>query len=128
MSGAKICSFKERLVQLIESSGKSQSSIASDFGISKQTLSAWLTGQNSPRIPTITALSSYFDVSITWLMGYDVPMRECKEEKLSSDEQFVVDTYRSLSDPGKQYIHQQLTIASHMFGGKSNDVDQADHG
>lgn len=73
MSGKKVCSFQDRIAELVASSGKSQSALAADFGVAKQTLSAWITGQNSPRAPVVSALAEYFHVSVPWLMGYDVP-------------------------------------------------------
>ena len=41
--------------------------------MAKQTISAWLTGQNSPRLPVVSALADYFNVNIEWLIGFDVP-------------------------------------------------------
>lgn len=48
MSGEKVSSFRERFAELVSSCGKSQSSIAAEFGVAKQTISAWITGQTSP--------------------------------------------------------------------------------
>lgn len=71
-NGFKTATFRDRITELVETSGKSQSDIAADIGVSKQTLSAWITGQNSPRRPTVVALASYFGVTIPWLNGFDV--------------------------------------------------------
>ncbi len=113
MTGQKVTTFQQRITELISISGKSQSAIASDFGIAKQTLSAWVTGQNSPRPPIIYALSYYFDVSIPWLMGFDVPRGN--SYGLSDDEMSILKIYRSLAPAGKAYFSQQLSIASKMF-------------
>lgn len=75
MNGEKVSGFPQRISQLVNESGRSATQIASDLGVAKQTISAWKTGQNAPKQPTVYTLSAYFDVSITWLMGYDVPMR-----------------------------------------------------
>ena len=134
MSGEKKYTFRERLTQLIESSAKSQTSIASDFGISKQTLSAWLTGQNSPRTPTISALASYFDVSIAWLMGFDVPMRESEPEMMDSDEkdpglsqseEYLVDSYRSLNPHGKELLLERASELRVLYGEKNPDASSS---
>lgn len=127
MSDRKISCFRDRLSELISSSGKSQSSIAADFGIARQTISAWITGQNSPRTPIVYALSYYFDVSIPWLMGFDVPKgSSSKMIALPSDEETLLEVYRSLPKPGKEYIHQQLHAAKALFGEKSEPVPAQD--
>lgn len=69
----KVATFQERFSELIESSPKSRSTIASEFGVAKQTISAWTTGQSSPRLPVITSLAEYFGVNYYWLLGFDVP-------------------------------------------------------
>ena len=95
MTGKKVSCFRERITELISSSGKSQSAIAADFGIARQTLSAWVTGQNSPRTPIVYALSYYFGVSIPWLMGFDVPRNFLPDyAPLSSEEQQLLSAYR----------------------------------
>lgn len=42
-------------------------------GISKQSVSAYLTGKRSPKTEFIKAVSDAYGVQIPWLMGYDVP-------------------------------------------------------
>ena len=72
MNGNKIATFQQRLIEVVSEKSLSNSTIAKEIGISKQTLSAWLTGERSPKRPTINAIASYFGVSPIWLMGYDV--------------------------------------------------------
>lgn len=107
MTGKKVSTFRERITELISSSGKSQTAIAADFGIAKQTLSAWVTGQNSPRTPIVYALSYYFGVSIPWLMGFDVP-RNLPEE-YTDDERNLLFLYRNAEDAGKELALDVLT-------------------
>lgn len=80
MSGKKISNFRDRFNELIESSTKSRTVIAQEFGVAKQTISAWITGQSSPRLPVASALADYFEVNIDWLMGYDVPKYKSKDD------------------------------------------------
>lgn len=104
-----------------------QDEVARYLGIGKQAVYKYEIGAvtNIP-LDNLAKMATLFHTTPGYLAGWS---NECAPEPpLSFDEQFVVDTYRSLSDPGKQYIHQQLTIASHMFGEKSDDVDQANHG
>ena len=97
MTGIKVSSFQERITELIRESGKSQAAIAADFGIAKQTISAWVTGQNSPRQPIVYALSMYFGVSIPWLYGYDV-QKVSVIPSLSEDEEKIIAAYRAADD------------------------------
>lgn len=101
MTGKKVSNFSERIAQLIESTGKTQTAVARDFGVSKQTISAWITGQNSPRIPIVYALSYYFNVSIEWLMGFDVPQYGHKDA-LTQKERQVIAAYRAADDRAQE--------------------------
>lgn len=101
MTGKKVSSFSERIAELIESTGKTQTAVARDFGVSKQTISAWITGQNSPRIPIVYALSYYFNVSIEWLMGFDVPMYG-HQDALSPEERRLVSAFRAADDRARE--------------------------
>ena len=83
MNGNKIATFQQRLIEVVSEKPLSNSAIAKEIGISKQTLSAWLAGERSPKKPTINAIASYFGVSPIWLMGYDV------EKKISDSIQIA---------------------------------------
>lgn len=119
-NGLKVSTFRERITELVESSEKSQSDIAMDFGISKQTLSAWITGQNSPRTPTVAALAAYFGVTIPWLNGFDVakyddslPVMKEKvlpDPALSPEERQIIFAYRSADKAIKSAIKKLLDI------------------
>jgi len=95
MTGTKVSTFQERITELVNSSGRTQTAIASDFGVSKQTISAWVTGQNSPRLPIVYALSYYFEVSIEWLMGFDVEKKALKQQSLTAAEENLLAAYRA---------------------------------
>lgn len=123
--------FPGILKRYMERDNLSRVDIANSLKVSKQTVSDWVCGKKFPRVDRMQKLADLFGVLMSEMYTDTGVPSQCEEscnDVLSSDEQFVVDTYRTLSDPGKQYIHQQLTIASHMFGGKSEDTTQADHG
>lgn len=73
-----VSSFKERLALLCEMSSLTDGEMAKKLEVSKQTLSAWRCGTRSPKPPTIATIARYFNVSVDWLMGFDVP--QTKEE------------------------------------------------
>lgn len=76
--------FKDRLTELLDAAPESDATIASLLGVSKQTISAWKNGIRSPKRPTIEYLANYFGVSVSWLMGYDVP--KDAEDRSSDDD------------------------------------------
>lgn len=78
----KVTTFKERLNDICDETGRPDVEIAFDMRVSKQTLSAWKLGNRSPREPMIIALANYFGVTTEWLMGFDVPKHE--EKKVSA--------------------------------------------
>ena len=106
--------FRERFSELVSSSSKSQSIIASEFGVAKQTISAWITGQSVPRAPVLSALADYFNVNSAWLAGYDASKVDTNYS-LTPDEEDLIRSYRSLSKEGKDYLHQQVGIAAAVF-------------
>lgn len=71
-TGTKIATFRERFSQLCEESPMSATAIAKALHVSKPTISAWKSGDRSPKQPTIITIAEYFGVTIGWLMGFDV--------------------------------------------------------
>ena len=137
MTGKKVSTFRERFNELLESSPKSRTAIAQEFGVAKQTISAWSTGQTSPRRPVVTSLAEYFNVNLGWLMGFDV-QKEVDKKKLEyyksfvdkpienskrfpllfDDEVSLLDYYRSLTDRGKQLLIERVNELKLLHGKK----------
>lgn len=68
----KIATNQERLNELFDSDARSDTAIAKELGVSKQTVSMWRHGQRSPKKSVLIQISEMFNVSIEWLMGFDV--------------------------------------------------------
>lgn len=68
----KIATSQDRLNELFDSDSRSDTAIASELGISKQTVSAWRNGTRSPKKQMIIKIAEIYHVSIEWLMGFDV--------------------------------------------------------
>ena len=117
MTGKKVATFKDRITELVESSPKSRTDIANEFGVAKQTLSAWLTGQNSPRLPVVVALSEYFGVSLQWLHGFDVPkyVSPPPHDDYSKEEPPANDDIRLLIRGLNKLTPDQVEQAKDMF-------------
>ena len=68
----KVATNQERLIELFDADPRNDSAIAADLGVSKQTISAWRNGTRSPKKPMLIEICRKFNVSIEWLMGFDV--------------------------------------------------------
>lgn len=68
----KIATNQERLIELFDSDPRTDTAIAKELGVSKQTISAWRNGTRSPKKPMLIKIVETYHVSIEWLMGFDV--------------------------------------------------------
>ena len=81
MSDSKICSFRDRLSQLLEIKGLSQIEFCNIVGLDKSTVSLYMHNKRSPRQFVIARISDAFNINPAWLMGYDAPMERTYLEK-----------------------------------------------
>lgn len=72
----KISTSEERLNELFSADPRSDSAIAAELEVSKQALSAWRKGIRSPKKSVLLKIAQIYNVSIDWLMGFDVPKIE----------------------------------------------------
>lgn len=68
--------FSTRFGILVDEYRGTAADIAKGLAVSKQTISAWRSGDRSPRAPVIDSIARFFNVSVPWLMGLDVPRGE----------------------------------------------------
>lgn len=115
MTGKKVASFRERFTELIDSSPKSRTAIADEFGVAKQTISAWLTGQNSPRLPVVVSLAEYFGVTVEWLNGFDVPKYSVPPDKTPENDGIESDDIRLLIRGLSKLSPEQVAQAKNVF-------------
>lgn len=132
MEVKKVATFQERFSELIDSSSKSRTAIASEFGVAKQTISAWTTGQSSPRLPVVSSLAEYFGVTCEWLLGFDVPKYSVKRDDPPPDQPANDDVrllIRGLNKLSPEQLEQATNMMKIMFAkyadyfDKENDHD-----
>lgn len=70
-----ISNFQSRFREALDRAPFNASVLAERIGLSRQAISAYLTGVREPKRPTLKAIAEQLDVNEAWLMGYDVPMR-----------------------------------------------------
>lgn len=88
-----VSSFQERFSELV--GDQTCQSVGVLLGISKATVSAYMTGVRSPKKPVLLHIASVYNVDPVWLMGYDVPKYKetpnLSEGGLNEDQQFLID-------------------------------------
>lgn len=66
--------FRIRLKELRENAGLSQYSFADKFGISQSTVGNWEAGKREPNFNTMERIADFFNVSVDYLLGRDMPL------------------------------------------------------
>ena len=97
--------------------GYSAEQVAAFLKVSPATVYRYENGDIS-KLPAkfIKPLAEYLCITPAFLMGWS------SETNLSSDESYIVSTFRSLPDSGKEYLLQQTQIAKITFGEKPADI------
>lgn len=86
-----------RLKQLIQETGVSQRQVAEAIGVTEPAMNHYINGRREPDIATLVKLADYFDVSIDYLVGRDVP-----EERPMSDKAIMTANGQNITlDPSK---------------------------
>ncbi|WP_367925403.1 helix-turn-helix transcriptional regulator [uncultured Ruthenibacterium sp.] len=62
-------SLEQNLLELREKAGLSQEKLAQQLGVSRQAVSKWETGQSTPDVDKLVALSKLYGVSVDGLLG-----------------------------------------------------------
>lgn len=95
-----VSSFIERFNELCDGSRRNDTELAKELHVSKQTLSAWRTGVRSPKQPTIIMIAQYFNVSVEWLMGFDVAItkKPTVGDGLTDGQRQLIEFARSLTE------------------------------
>mgnify|MGYP003317209814 CR=1 FL=1 len=96
---------KDRLKELAESLGITQADMCKKTQIPKSTMSLYWSGKRLPKQNNLTLIAQAYNVSETWLMGYDVPM-----EKQSITEAFNLEQAGLLSQIRKRPKVQEAVI------------------
>ncbi|SEJ00195.1 Helix-turn-helix [Propionispira arboris] len=61
--------FCQRLRQLRQDKKMTTTQLATEFEVTKQTVSRWELGDRIPTLDTVAAIADYFDVSLDYLVG-----------------------------------------------------------
>lgn len=100
---------QHRLKTALDAARLKASDLAERSGLSKSTISRYLSGECEPKNVAVHKMAMVLHVDERWLMGYDVPMeRLAKREKercaLSPEENELLAIYRDANDAGQQQL------------------------
>ena len=101
--------FGERLCAIRKKQGFTQERLAAIIGVAKSTITGYEKGYREPNILTLTNLAHTFGISIDELVGYEYLYFPNKAN--SEDEVNLLDSYRCLTQQGKNYINQTMSLA-----------------
>lgn len=105
----------KNLFVLRKNIGLTQKDLAERLGISRQAYANYESGNREPDIQTLIKLSSFFDVSIDYLVGKSESVHK-NENPLTQHEQAVITAYRN--NPSMQTaVDKLLGIEESSFGG-----------
>ena len=97
--------FWDNFVNLCDQQKKSPNKVASEIGCSSGSITAWKQGR-LPRKSTLVQIADYFDVTVEELLGKNDATELAAEMELSSQEERLIEAFRSADDLGKLKIIQ----------------------
>ena len=112
--------FCEKLKLLREERGMSLSEFATLLGTSKQVISRYERGENTPKITTVAHYANVLNVSLAYLMNDNVTDRTAptlanktkspEEQKLSEVEQKLLEIFRLIPEDRQQYFLEMGSV------------------
>ncbi len=96
--------------------GFTQTQVVEISGIPLGTLRRWEQGVNEPNIDAIIQLADIYNVSTDELLGSDFASTEYDTNRLSDNEQHLVDLYRKCSQKGREYLLGVAEVTAGLFG------------
>ena len=96
--------------------GLTQAQAAEISGIPLGTLRRWEQGVNEPSIDFIVQLADIYQVSTDELLGSSFSALEYDTNRLSDDENRLLDLYRACTPQGREYLIGVAEVTAGLFG------------
>lgn len=125
----------ERIANLRKSKGISQEELADILLTSRQAVSKWERGESDPDIERLKDIAIYFNVSIDYLLGYDIAstsvtnfinrMKKCDEE---NNYDISLDEIRSMVNRNQNNYHLIIEIIKYLsnYYGFRHEIEAVD--
>ena len=105
--------FGARVKSIMNQKNIKQNQLARDIGMSSSGISTALQPNSNPRLDTVIAIAENLGCSVSELLG------ENSVNDLTYQEKEMIRDFRSLSQPGKEYILQTMAMAVITYAEKS---------
>ena len=103
--------ISKNLLYYRKKAGLTQKQLADKIGVKNTAVSNWESGNNSIDIDTLCSVCEVFGITLNDIYGgYSE-----RSTVLSSDEMNLIATYREISDQGKQYLLQTLSLVKNEY-------------
>ena len=116
-----------RLKALRASRDWTQQDLAERLNTTRQSVARYESGDRNIEIPIILKLCDIFGCSADYLLGRsDLP-----DPQLTADEAALIQSYRALSETGREFIRHSIALAAlghNEVSGAFSDVDAAVNG
>lgn len=83
--------FSEKIAQLRREKGMSQEELAQVVGVSRQAVQKWESGQSNPDMDNLKLLSSYFDVTLDYLVCDNTSSGKSRGQTIQEERVWVTD-------------------------------------
>lgn len=110
--------FPKNLQRYMADAGLSQTDVARRLGVSKQTVSEWISGKKFPRVDRMQQLADLFSVLMSDLY---TDHSDPDPSVLTSDEAALLAQYRRLPPHGKRLLMDRASELTILCGEKSED-------
>lgn len=111
--------FADRLRELRKKHGLTQEQLARLIGVERSSIGKYEGKQGViPSDDVKLRIAEYFHVSIDYLMGnteISIPYDNITETPMTAEEKQLLSDFRSLNKQGKEYITQQMAIATTIY-------------
>lgn len=131
--------MQNRIRELRKQLGITMKQLGNEVGLAENVISRYETGKREPDSDALIKISKFFGVSIGYLIGaeekenppaikedsqqgdamFQLQERDARNGlsmmELTDAEQRLIETFRTLSSQGQEYILNQITIASQVY-------------
>lgn len=120
-------SVQENVIKLRRLTGITQEELSEIAGVTRGAVSLWEIGKSNPRMGAVQSIADHFGIKKANIiedggMDYIVASKSGKlhevipdDSRLSSDEQRLLELYRSCEDKGREYLMQVAEVTAGIF-------------
>ena len=110
-----IANTQSRLKEMMEVFGITQTELCRKADVAESAMSNYLKGIREPKQAALAKISKAWNVSPTWLMGFDVPMQPESQSdlniRLTAEESALIEIFRKSGDTTKSMIRRLLAYS-----------------